>query len=174
MTDKADNDALADLIETRLFGVAPDDQDLVLEDDDWRTILAALRTPRPEVDGADAQADAELVAAYPELAEHTDDPWFAVGFLREKFERSEAERAIWKERAMTMRIEPTHPQPDETETLRAEVARLRLELEVIQSLIEDEAYKITAGQSICKHIAALNEIHDTTIAALKGTDHGRG
>lgn len=33
---------LAELIETRLLGVAPDDQDLALEDDDWRTILEAL------------------------------------------------------------------------------------------------------------------------------------
>lgn len=34
--------SLAELIETRLLGVEPDEQDLVLEDDDWRTILAAL------------------------------------------------------------------------------------------------------------------------------------
>jgi hypothetical protein len=33
---------LAKLIETRLLGVAPDDQDLALEDDDWRRIIAAL------------------------------------------------------------------------------------------------------------------------------------
>ena len=34
--------SLAELIETRLLGVEPDEQDLVLEDYDWRTILAAL------------------------------------------------------------------------------------------------------------------------------------
>lgn len=138
MTDKTDNDALVTRLEALI--VASDADRLAVQDrygfvgayamathiplteflwENRHTILAALRTP--EVDGADAQADAELVAAYPELAEHTDDPWFAVRFLREKFERSEAELAIWKERAMTMRIEPTRPQPDETETLRAEV-----------------------------------------------------
>lgn len=34
---------LARLIETRLLGVRPDDQDLVLEDSDWIIILKALR-----------------------------------------------------------------------------------------------------------------------------------
>ncbi|MEW6626543.1 MAG: Lar family restriction alleviation protein [Pseudomonadota bacterium] len=33
---------LAELIRTRLLGVEPDDQDLQLEDHDWRVILAAL------------------------------------------------------------------------------------------------------------------------------------
>lgn len=41
--------ALADLIETRLLGVRPDDQDLVLEDHDWRLILQSLRTAPPSV-----------------------------------------------------------------------------------------------------------------------------
>lgn len=33
---------LAELIKTRLFGVPPDDQDVVLEDQDWSKILSAL------------------------------------------------------------------------------------------------------------------------------------
>ena len=37
--------ALAELIETRLLGVNPDDQDVELDDDDWRVILAALQAP---------------------------------------------------------------------------------------------------------------------------------
>ena len=41
---------LAQIIETRLLGVDPGDQDVVLEDDDWRRILAALRTPSPSTD----------------------------------------------------------------------------------------------------------------------------
>lgn len=41
--------ALADLIETRLLGVRPDDQDLALEDHDWRLILQSLRTAPPSV-----------------------------------------------------------------------------------------------------------------------------
>lgn len=36
---------LADLIRTRLLGVRPDDQDLVLEDKDWTEIIAALSEP---------------------------------------------------------------------------------------------------------------------------------
>ena len=36
-------DELAELIETRLLGVPLDEQDLELEDDDWHTIIAALR-----------------------------------------------------------------------------------------------------------------------------------
>lgn len=36
-------DQLAALIERRLLGVAPDDQDLVLEDHDWQRIIEALR-----------------------------------------------------------------------------------------------------------------------------------
>lgn len=38
-----DRIALVDLIKTRLVGVAPDDQDLVLEDADWQLIVAALQ-----------------------------------------------------------------------------------------------------------------------------------
>lgn len=37
-----DRDQLREIIETRLLGVSPDDQDVVLEDDDWRLILSAL------------------------------------------------------------------------------------------------------------------------------------
>lgn len=37
--------ALAEIIRTRLLGVHPDEQDVVLEDDDWCIILAALATP---------------------------------------------------------------------------------------------------------------------------------
>lgn len=33
---------LSDLISKRLLGVLPDDQDLTLEDDDWRIIINAL------------------------------------------------------------------------------------------------------------------------------------
>ena len=40
---------LADLIETRLLGIEPDEQDVVLEDSDWRVIVAALRlSPSPD------------------------------------------------------------------------------------------------------------------------------
>lgn len=37
-----DGGKLSDLIRTRLLGVHPDEQDLQLDDDDWRVILAAL------------------------------------------------------------------------------------------------------------------------------------
>lgn len=40
--------ALSALIKTRLLGVKPEDQDLVLEDGDWMTIVAALEG-RPDV-----------------------------------------------------------------------------------------------------------------------------
>lgn len=58
-----DGRELADLIETRLLGVAPDEQDLDLEDDDWRMILAALRTPPPAQRQVEAATNAEAVAA---------------------------------------------------------------------------------------------------------------
>lgn len=51
--------SLAELIETRLLGVEPDDQDLVLEDDDWRTILAALSQTDDQPDMARHEAEAE-------------------------------------------------------------------------------------------------------------------
>lgn len=41
------DDALAELIETRLLGVDPDDQDVQLEDSDWTRILTSIRTPTP-------------------------------------------------------------------------------------------------------------------------------
>jgi len=59
-TEKAvEGKGLADLIETRLISVHPDDQDLVLEDDDWRTILTALAHPP----AADVAGLREAVAA---------------------------------------------------------------------------------------------------------------
>jgi hypothetical protein len=39
-------------------------------------------------------------------------------------------------------------------------------LEQTKSIIEDEAYKVTAGQQPCKHTAALNEVHATISQAL--------
>ena len=42
----AGREALSKIIRQRLLGVAPDDQDVVLEDDDWRLILAALSAPQ--------------------------------------------------------------------------------------------------------------------------------
>ena len=44
---------LVDLIRTRLLGIRPEDQDIELEDDDWRTILAAL-TAEPAAKAGDA------------------------------------------------------------------------------------------------------------------------
>lgn len=38
---------ISDLIKTRLLGVAPDDQDLVLEDSDWAHIIQALERVAP-------------------------------------------------------------------------------------------------------------------------------
>lgn len=182
MTDKADNDAMVRELERQSAWALEHCENAPYVPVPVATvqgILSALRTPQPEVDGADAQADAELVAAYPELAEHTDDPWFAVGFLREKFERSEAERAIWKERAMTMRIEPTRPQPDETETLRAEVARLREALGVADAAIKEMFRYYDGGETHGSYDGKpernqLRKAGYATTAALKGTDHGRG
>ncbi len=51
----------------------------------------------------------------------------------------------------------------------AEVARLRLELEVILLTVEDEAYKVTVEQQPCRHTKALNEIHDYARDALSYT-----
>lgn len=48
MSQKAANRlALSGLIKTRLIGVEPDSQDLVLEDADWFEIVAALEGDRP-------------------------------------------------------------------------------------------------------------------------------
>lgn len=44
MSDQA---ALATMIRTRLLGVRPDDQDLALEDHDWRLIIEALEALGP-------------------------------------------------------------------------------------------------------------------------------
>lgn len=39
--------ALSETIKTRILGVRPEDQDVVLEDDDWFHIIAALEGDRP-------------------------------------------------------------------------------------------------------------------------------
>ncbi|MGN6539159.1 MAG: hypothetical protein ACTHKQ_25960 [Mesorhizobium sp.] len=39
--------ALSQLIKTRILGIEPDSQDLVLEDADWAEIVAALEGDRP-------------------------------------------------------------------------------------------------------------------------------
>lgn len=44
----SDQTVLAAMIRTRLLGVRPDDQDLALEDQDWRLIISALEAaPAP-------------------------------------------------------------------------------------------------------------------------------
>lgn len=43
----SEREKLAATIKRHLLGVAPDDQDVVLEDDDWQLILAALLSARP-------------------------------------------------------------------------------------------------------------------------------
>ena len=42
--------ALADLIKSRLMGVLPDDQDLVLEDSDWALIIGSLEDSADRMD----------------------------------------------------------------------------------------------------------------------------
>jgi len=42
--EQAAHTALAELIETRLIGVRPDDQDIELDDEDWTRICQALRS----------------------------------------------------------------------------------------------------------------------------------
>lgn len=64
--------ALAEIIRTRLLGVHPDEQDVVLEDDDWRIILAALAS-KPAIDPAtDGGADVmigEFIARWEDAAD---------------------------------------------------------------------------------------------------------
>lgn len=44
LAEKQDRrERLVELISTRLLGVRPEEQDVVLEDADWREMLAALR-----------------------------------------------------------------------------------------------------------------------------------
>lgn len=61
----------------------------------------------------------------------------------------------------------------EVEALRARVAHFTTAvdcyedaLEQIIQAVEDEAYKIVEGQQLCKHIAALNKVHQLALAAL--------
>lgn len=55
-----------------------------------------------------------------------------------------------------------------------EIERLRGSIGEIIQTVEDEAYKITAGQKPCKHTAALNEIHEIANAALLSNGGGNG
>ena len=43
-------------------------------------------------------------------------------------------------------------------------------LKLILVIVEDEAYKVEVGQSRCKHVDALNEVHEVATAALGHTD----
>ena len=53
------------------------------------------------------------------------------------------------------------------EKLMKRIEYLELQVGVIQLTIEDEAYKVTAGQEPCKHTQALNDLHELTVEALK-------
>lgn len=65
--------ALAELIKTRLLGVRPDDQDLVLEDEDWRLIIAALEGPASVADLARRDLLNSILALNPEVARKLHD-----------------------------------------------------------------------------------------------------
>ena len=55
------NDDLARLIETRLLGVEPDSQDLVLDDFDWQRIIAALEAQFTHPTSTDTGLVGELI-----------------------------------------------------------------------------------------------------------------
>ena len=71
------------------------------------------------------------------------------------------------------------PQPDETETLRAEVARLREALGVADAAIKEMFRYYDGGETRGSYDGKpernqLRKAGYATTAALKGTDHGRG
>ena len=71
------------------------------------------------------------------------------------------------------------PQPDETETLRAEVARLREALGVADDAIKEMFRYYDGGETRGSYDGKpernqLRKAGYATTAALKGTDHGRG
>ena len=71
------------------------------------------------------------------------------------------------------------PQPDETETLRAEVARLREALVVADDAIKEMFRYYDGGETHGSYDGKpernqLRKAGYATSAALKGTDHGRG
>ncbi|MCC4257857.1 hypothetical protein [Sphingobium lactosutens] len=72
-----EGEKLAELIRTRLLGIHPDEQDLQLEDDDWRLILQALS--RAAADAAHPPADALREA---EWKKHYDAMETAAGNLK--------------------------------------------------------------------------------------------
>ena len=63
-----------------------------------------------------------------------------------------------------------HWQGERIDALEAENERLREVLGQVELIVEDEGYKVTAGQPLCRHVSALNEIHEEVSAALKGTE----
>lgn len=73
----------------------------------------------------------------------------------------------------------THPQPDVTETLRAEVARLREALGVADAAIKEMFRYYDGGETRGSYDGKpernqLRKAGYATTAALKGTDYGRG
>lgn len=75
--------ALSELIAHRLLGVRPEDQDLVLEDDDWRLIIDALSHKaliRAEQDGDKVERAARVIAKIegkdPDALSHNSFHWW--------------------------------------------------------------------------------------------------
>lgn len=80
---------LVELIETRLLGVSPDDQDVILEDHDWRKIILALRQATANKAGGLwyrrwHEAQTKLAALRTPPAVEPDEGLVAVAYLIER------------------------------------------------------------------------------------------
>lgn len=90
--------------------------------------------------------DYALAAFRPEEAagQGEEDPWVRVGYLTEKLKQSKAEAAIWKDRAMALRLatpRPAHVAPDMVQQLRCALEAVDSEIQLTGQLkdIVDEA-----------------------------------
>ncbi len=171
MTDKADNDALVQRVEYILDMTASAKERMHrrmhLTNHDLRTIRAALRTPQPApvVDGPLA-GKVERPYAFC-CAEGGGDPKFCDCVNKNH-------GTAWFDAPKA-----TRRQPDETETLRAEVARLREALGVADAAIKEMFRYYDGGETRGSYDGKpernqLRKAGYATTAALKGTDHGRG
>ncbi len=168
LTGVNQREALAKIIELHMLGVSPDDQDVVLEDHDWRLVLSALRAQQAEAQDEGVAGERERIAREIDPVAFLDVQSRASGRNGERNAHAARMKALKK--ADEIIASRAHPSP----TPAADADRVRIAVEALKPFARLELPKKPVGNA-----GAYSLLHTDirraaeAVAVLKSTDDGR-
>lgn len=166
LTGVNQREALAKIIERHMLGVSPDDQDVVLEDHDWRLVLSALRAQQAEAQ--DEGASGEPFAYAFRYTWGTDQPPTSWAFQK----RPKTPREFAEGQHSGVEVQPLYDRPSPSPA--ADADRVRIAVEALKPFARLELPKKPVGNA-----GAYSLLHTDirraaeAVAFLKSTDDGR-